>query len=82
LVNQLINHIGFLLFVNPEIVANANIPKRAPISNMFFPSLIPAPKATRIESLIKRLIINAGVKVLQRVPPKPIEYLENRKVLS
>ena len=65
-------HFGIFLFAKPEIVAKANIPKRAIPRNKPAPWLTPAPTATRIESLIRRLINNAGVNIFHRVPPIPI----------
>jgi predicted RNA polymerase sigma factor len=65
-------YLGNLFFAKPEIVAKANIPKRAIPRNNPAPWLTPAPTATSIESLIRRLINNAGVNIFQRVPPIPI----------
>ena len=65
-------YLGILFFANPERVAKANIPNRAIPRNNPAPWLTPAPTATRIESLIRRLISNAGVNIFQRVPPMPI----------
>ena len=65
-------YLGSLFFANPEIVANANIPKRATPRNNPAPWLTPAPTATSMESLIRRLINYAGVYIFQRVPPIPI----------
>ena len=56
-------YLGILFFANPEIVANANIPKRATPRNNPAPWLTPAPTATSMESLIRRLISNAGVNI-------------------
>ena len=67
-----INYLEIFFFANPEIVASANIPNRATPSSKPAPWLTPAPTATSIESLIKRLISRAGVNILQRVPPIPI----------
>ena len=65
-------YLGILFFANPEIVAKANIPNRAIPRNNPAPWLTPAPTATSIESLIMRLISNAGVNIFHRVPPIPI----------
>ena len=61
-----------MFFANPEIVAKANIPNSAKPSNIPAPWLTPAPTATKIESLINKLISNAGVNILHLVPPIPI----------
>ena len=65
------NHWGGFLD-RPDMVARANIPKSAIPRNNPAPWLTPAPTATRMESLIKRLINKAGVNIFHRVPPIPI----------
>ena len=60
------------LFDKPEIVAKANIPKSAIPRNKPAPWLTPAPTATRIEALIRRLINQAGENIFHRVPPMPM----------
>ena len=59
-------YFGIFLFAKPEIVARANIPRRDIPRNKPAPWLTPAPTATRIESLIKRLINKAGVNIFHR----------------